>query len=599
MSACPHPLLSKAPGGCPVCPRAPLWPLTPDPISSDMATPYLSKKGKLRVPRRAPSRYVPTPEVKEIERRAREQPSSTVLDGKAASELLQRARAERSRRSLAEFIRNGWHVLHPGEKLRWSWHMEVVADHVQAMLEDLIRARTDETFTQRTRNLLINIPPRSAKTMIVSVFAPVWAWLHDPTLKIRCISGNPRVTNNSSRASRDLIDSSWFKEWFTPKWSIRSDADGIEFYKNSARGERHSSTFNAKITGEGTDVIIVDDPHDAKEVMSDVLREAVLEKWDGSIRNRVNDGMRCVRIGVMQRLHQEDWSGHVLGKHAEGVGSWEHVLTPQEYECVPACTCASCSRGHSFLGWKDPRTDEGELLHPDRFPAEFLETEKIELGSYGYAGQHQQRPAPADGGMFKKAWWRFWKPDGTEAPAAPRPRGCYEGPARALPALDWIVVSIDATFGKSTTSDYVGALVIGGSKADRFVLHNATRRLTFTETTALIRSLVAMFPKCTRVLVEKKANGDAILDVLGSEIPGLIAINPEGGKESRAAAITPACEAGNVYLLDGAPWLESFIGEFAIFPNGRHDDQVDALSQALIEMTKSVDVMRARMLSTW
>jgi predicted phage terminase large subunit-like protein len=288
-----------------------------------------------------------------------------------------------------------------------------------------------------------------------------------------------------------------------------------------------------------------------------------------------------------------DWSGHVLRDP-----SWRHLCIPMEHEQRSACACADCSAGATVFGWRDPRTVEGEPLHPERFPPDVLAAERVRLGSYGYAGQMQQRPAPAEGGMFRKAWWRFWKPDGVGADAV-RPDGCYTGPARALPKLERVAISLDATFKDGASTDYVCALVIGAHKADRFIIDRVKRHMGFVDTLAMMRDLRTRHPSVTKVLIEDKANGSAIVDVLTKEIGGVIAVNPGGSKEARAGAISPQVEAGNVHLPDGAPWVDDFIGELAAFPNGAHDDQVDALSQGLKDMGTLTAADRARALAQW
>ncbi len=157
-----------------------------------------------------------------------------------------------------------------------------------------------------------------------------------------------------------------------------------------------------------------------------------------------------------------------------------------------------------------------------------------------------------------------------------------------------IVLSLDASFKDTDGTDFVVFQVWGCNKADRFLLDQSRARRSFTSTLTEFRRLVAKWPMARKKIVEDKANGSAIIDTLQSEIAGIVAVNPEGGKEARAAAIQPQVESGNVYLPDGAPWLEEFVAEFTSFPNGKHDDQVDALSQALLELADSTGMSRTR-----
>jgi predicted phage terminase large subunit-like protein len=254
--------------------------------------------------------------------------------------------------------------------------------------------------------------------------------------------------------------------------------------------------------------------------------------------------------------------------------------------------------------FRDPRTTENELLFPALFTeAVVTQAEKDLRGDF--FGQHQQRPLPATGGTFKKAWWRFWKPDGTAqrngdgSEKGIRPDGCYEGPARALPAsFDRVVISLDANFkgNQAKGNDPVVFVVVGCKGADRFVLDRVRLFVGFTETLTAFRILVKQWPKAFKKLVEAKANGDAIIETLKTEIGGIVPVEPEGGKEARANAVSPQVESGNVYLPDGAPWLDEWVDEFSSFPKGAHDDQVDALSQALIELLVDNGAARFRAL---
>ena len=311
---------------------------------------------------------------------------------------LQRIQAEKCRRSLAEFVRYGWHVLEATTPLDWNWHIDAVCGHIQAVLEDWMKRQADPTFVQRIQNLLINIPPGTAKSRIVSVMTPAWMWVHCPQWRAIFLSANPRVAMRDSIYCRDVLESDWYRDWFNPQWSLAEDQNAKGLYRNTAGGYRQAMGFKARITGDRADALFVDDPHDAEEVESDIVRESVIDRWDSAIANRVNDLRSSVRIGIMQRLHFDDWSGHVLK-----TGIWEHLCIPQEFEPKRART--------TVIGWNDPRTQEGELLFPKRFTKPILTQELARLGSMGYAGQHQQQPMPSEGGVFKHAWFRYWRQD--------------------------------------------------------------------------------------------------------------------------------------------------------------------------------------------
>jgi len=290
----------------------------------------------------------------------------------------------------------------------------------------------------------------------------------------------------------------------------------------------------------------------------------------------------------MQRLHAADPTGHMLPV-------WDnvrHVCLPQEFE-----------PDHPFRFEGDPRTVEGELLDPVRFPIKVLKGEDGKggelrtLGEYGYAGQHQQRPAPAEGGRFKRAAWRFWSYAGE---MKPRPMGANTDPPVLLPigkeGFEEVIGSWDCAFKKKDDNDRVCGLTIARRGADRFVLWAKRDRMSFTETCDALVEQRKLFPKAFWVGVEDKANGTAVIEVMSRLITGVCAVEPEGGKEARAASIEPTVLAGNVFLPEGAEWLEQFFEEFAQFPRGPHDDAVDALAQGLRYFMQDGDVQHARLL---
>ena len=211
----------------------------------------------------------------------------------------------------------------------------------------------------------------------------------------------------------------------------------------------------------------------------------------------------------------------------------------------------------------------------------------MRLGSYRYAGQFQQRPSPADGGILKRAWFRFWRPAHMELPAVPvklSDGSLAQIQAVPIPAnFDTMIQSWDMAFKETSSSDYVVGQVWAAKDADRFLLDQHRARLDMPATKEAVLSVSARWPKASAKLVEDKANGPAVIQELRHQIEGLIAVAPEGGKIARAHAVSPMVESGNVYLPHPsiAPWVEAFLDEVTAFPNGRHDDQVDAMTQAL------------------
>lgn len=492
-------------------------------------------------------------------------------------------RAEAARRSLREFVRQAWHVVEPAMPYMHGWHIDAICDHLQAVTRDEID------------RLLITIPPGHAKSLLVSVLWPAWTWATNPAERSLFGSYSMDLAVRDSVRCRDLIESDWYRTTFAPDWSLKDDSNAKDWFQNTASGFRVSLSVGGQSTGLRGNLVVVDDPLNVKRASSAIEREGAIRWWDVAMSSRFNDMRRQRRVIIMQRLHEQDLAGHVLAQ-----GGYEHLNLPTRFEEKRRCvTYVRKPEGRTEL-FRDPRTVENELLFPSLFtPAVVEQAEKDLRGDF--FGQHQQRPLPATGGTFKKAWWRFWKPDGTGADVSPRPDGCYEGPARPIPErFDRVVISLDANFKgvQSKGNDPVVFVVVGCKGADRFVLDRVRLFVGFTETLSAFRLLVKKFPKAYRKLVEEKANGAAIIESLQAEIGGIVPIDPEGGKEARASAVAPQVESGNVYLPDGAPWLDEWVDEFATFPKGAHDDQVDALSQALLELLTSDSAARLRSLAT-
>ena len=470
---------------------------------------------------------------------------------------------ELARRSLREFVRQAWHVVEPATEYVPGWHLDAITDHLEAVSRGHIR------------HLLINMPPRHMKSLAVALFWPCWEWIDHPERRWLFASYAATLSIRDSLKCRRLIESSWFQRNCGDRFRLTSDQNTKGRFENDKSGYRLATSVSGAATGEGGDRIVCDDPHNVNEAESDTVRHSVIDWWDTVMSTRVNDPKRGARVIVMQRVHEDDLSGHVLAQ-----GGYEHLCLPAEYE-----------EGHSIItsiGWSDPRTNAGELLWPERFGKDEIDALKRSMGSYAAAGQLQQRPAPAEGGLFKRHWWRYWKPRGTPLPPVPvrLPSGEVQHvQAVDLPAqFDAFGQSWDMAFKDLVSSDFVVGQVWGKIRADRFLLDQTKERLDFPGTLRAVRSVTERWPAAALKLVEDKANGSAVIATLQHEISGLVPVNPEGGKEARASAVSPQVESGNVYLPHPAlkHWVAGFIEECAGFPNAKHDDQVDAATQILL-----------------
>lgn len=491
------------------------------------------------------------------------------LTASEAADLLRELDALDMTESLYAFVLGAWPELEPGTLLEDGVHIRAVCDHVQAQLEDRAIAlglmpRPEGWAGMRAQNLLIRIPPRCLKTIIVTVCATAWAWLRWPTMRILSLSSNPRVTSEAADKVRSLIRSDWYQQVFRPTWRIREDMDALSKFANTAGGWRAARGMTSRITGEGADWLVIDDPHDGAEVYSKAKREAVNQKWRRSVANRVNDPRYAIRTGVMQALHFDDWGQQRL---ADG---WGALVVRMLFEPRDASRV-------SPYGWTDWRTTEGEPLH-ERFTAAWCEQERKDKGAIDWAAQYQQDPAPIDGGIVKESDLRYYD---------------------ELPHLDAMVISVDASFKKTTSGSRVSVLVVGRGrdstgKQIRVVVDNDTRPMHMGDTIAAIKAMRAKWPRAKTILVEDKANGSEIVRQLQLEFVGVVPINPgNNSKEGRLMAVQSLFLSNAVWFPRHATWLDDMKYEVCTFPNAPKDDQVDALVQALLYMRSSTAAARS------
>jgi predicted phage terminase large subunit-like protein len=470
-----------------------------------------------------------------------------------------RRAAERDRtamqESLAGFVGGAWKIVEPMTVFSPNWHIDAICHHLEAVSAGEIR------------RLLINIPPRHMKSLAVSVMWPAWAWTRKPHLRFLTASYGQGLAERDATKSRDLIRSPWYQaRW--PDVRLKGDVNRTARYENTSTGHRIATSVGGMATGEGGDVLILDDPHKAEEVTSDTYRTKVLTWHDAAWAHRWNDPTTGVSVTVMQRLHEKDLSGHVLES-----GEWTHLCLPARYE-----------RRHPFVWPDDPRTEEGELLWPDHMPEIELGKVEAQMTSFRAAGQLQQRPAAQEGEMLKRGWWRFYDPDLLD-----------DGNEHLLPRFTHVVMSWDTSLKDRAKNDYVAGQAWGVYQADRYLLRLFHSRVNFQGTKTAIREMrewaLRKWPGAShRVLIENAASGPDAIEQLKREIDGVVKVVAEGSKEQRVEAAAPALESGNI-LVPGArmpdmdvgyvapAWVQELIEECSVFPNGQHDDQVDAWSQ--------------------
>lgn len=483
------------------------------------------------------------------------------------SELIKREAVELAA-DFKSFAIAAWDIVEPGTQFIPGVHVDAIAEHLQACAEGKIK------------RLLVNVPPRHSKSLLTSVLFNAWVWARDPTARFLTGSYALSLATVDAVRTRRIVESEWFqKRW--PSVVLQEDQATKQFTQTTQMGHRQITSVGGTTTGLGGNFLQLDDPISAQQAESAVLRQQCLTWYRESFSTRANT-TDTVRVVIMQRLHEQDLAGYILREEGN---LWDHLLLPLEYHGGKKTTS---------IGWADPRMVDGDILWPKRYSTEEITAMKRTLGSVAWAGQMQQAPVPRGGATFKKQWLRFHYDEELGRPepyVIQKEDGTFaEAPMKPLPKMDpdSRLASFDLAFKGGEDNDYVAGQVWARPVTERaqyYLLAQTHGQFDFVQTVQAIRALLDREP-CNSVLVEDKANGAAVIASLKSEIPGLIPVNPQGGKESRANAISPLMEAGQIHLPHPAqaPWVEGLIEEMMSFPRGAHDDRVDAMTQAIARM---------------
>lgn len=480
-------------------------------------------------------------------------PSADNADHEAAGSSAATKKTKVRKLTLKAFVHEAWRILEPVSSLVWNWHLDLICEYLT-----LIRDEDFKNVCGDLEGIIFNVPPRTMKSLLITVFFPIWVWTTDPSRRFMFISYSEKLSTQHSTFRRSIIESEWYQKDWGSIFSLSRDQNVKSHYENSSRGAMFSTGMQATATGMGGDVLIFDDPLNPEQAISQVEREAVNLRFDTTFRSRINDPAKGVKIIIMQRLHELDLTGHVLARESS---RWKHVSLPAVAEKDNTWNSPS---GKLLMTQK-----AGDLLWSARLPQSFLDSQRVGMGSWAYNGQYQQTPAPLDGGIIKRQWVRFY---------------------RQMPEkFEFMVQSWDCTFSGGRENDFVAGQVWGRSCGKYFMLPYRTYdRLDFGPTMAAIKACHAKYPQAHAVLIEDKANGPAIISELQKEIAGVVGVNPEGGKLARAQATAPLWESGSIELPDpqafGCNWIEDYLHNICTFPKAAHDDDVDATSQALIYM---------------
>lgn len=456
-------------------------------------------------------------------------------------------------KSFAGFVKEAWHVIEPGTRLKWNWHLDAMCLHLEAI-----------TWGRMTPWLIINVPPGSSKSTIVSVLWQAWEWgpCDMPHLRYVSTSFEEGNVTRDTRKCRDLIQS----EWYQQLWPSICEPNGKLLragetsFANSSTGSREGVAF-ASITGKRGDRVVIDDPHSLKGAESETQRNETIRLFVEGGLNRSNDAMTSAMVIVMQRLHENDLTGALLALQLGFV----HLCIPMEFE--PA------RRTRTPIDWTDPRSYEGEIMDPVRMPREAIDRQK-KAGEYQWNGQYQQRPAPREGGLFK-----------VEEIAI----------VEACPDGGKTVSGWDLAGSKRKTSAYSVRVKVTKVGANFYIRHVARKRTSPGELESMIiDTAVDDGANVLQALPQDPGQAGKAQKWRFAEIlEGFtFRITPEtGDKETRAQPFAAQVEAGRVFMVRG-DWNHEYREELRGFPAGMYKDQVDASSRAFAELFGMISTPR-------
>lgn len=475
--------------------------------------------------------------------------------------------------SLREFVKHAWKLVEPSTFVP-NWHIDSICEHLEAVTAGDIQ------------DLLVTMPPRHSKSLIITVLWPVWEWSKIPSYRWVFASYAFALSVRDSIKRRKIIQSQWFHDRYYDRFALIPEQNTKIRYENDRHGFMLASSVGGSNTGEGGERIIADDPHNIKKSESEDVRTDTVNWWNIVMSTRRNDLKHSARVVVQQRTHEGDVAGDIIER-----GGYVHLNLPTEFMFAGAPRCQTQwvvkATGETHT-WEDPRQEAGELLNPLRFDAEANEKAKLELGDYQYAAQHGQNPTPPSGSIVQAQWLKYY------------------GGIGQPPIPDWKqathnftpLFSLDCTFKEHKDTDFVAGLGWVMFGADIYLMPiKIHKRMNFPDTLDAVAEFVGgksldetkefpgIYPFMKIKLVEDKANGSAILDTLRHRIPGMVAYQPgNASKESRLASCSWRFRAGNVYLPHEsiAPWVIEYRYQLCAFPKARHDDYVDATSQALL-----------------
>ncbi|MEK3853438.1 phage terminase large subunit [Cytobacillus sp. FSL H8-0458] len=418
-------------------------------------------------------------------------------------------------------------------------HTRYLCSVIQEALDKKKKMLNGE-IPKQNQYIALSIPPRHGKSMTITETLPSFYLGQFPNDRVILAGYNTDFATKFGKKNKDKVEL-YGKKVFG-RTIKKGSSSATDWDIEGHRGGVISRGILSGVTGEGSDLMIIDDPIKTREeANSEVTRNKIWGEWIDSFSTRLHPA--AIVIIIMTRWHEDDLVGRLLNEEYGEPLPWKVINLPLEAE-----------DDNDHLGRKI-----GEPLWPERYGIDFIETRK-KMSATSFNALYQGRPTSQEGNIVKREWWKKY----TSLPKIPRK-----------------IMSIDATFKDSESSDYVSIQVWGKSGANAYLIDRHKARMDFPTTLKAIYQMKSKHNDISGIFVEDKANGSAIISMLRNKLSGIIPVNPQGGKIARVNAISDYIQAGNVWLPKDEPWVEEFIEEWAAFPRGKHDDDVDSASQAL------------------
>lgn len=443
------------------------------------------------------------------------------------------------------FFSKVFNTLHPGKSLYYDWHIELIIRYLHEVEKGVIK------------RLIINIPPRCLKSMCSSVFWPAWLLANDPSRKIITASYSKDLGLKHSQDCRFVMQSHWYRSFF-PDAAILKTQNTKSKFLTKLHGFRFTTSVNSTLTGEGADFIIVDDPQTPSQIFSKTGRQKTIRWFEQTLMSRLNDQKNGAIVVVMQRLHTNDLSGHLLRSN-----QWELLSIP----------IINNKAIHYKCGNYVYQRTANEILDSRRYNAQTLQQLQHELGDYAFNAQYKQEPHSAESSLIKKSWFKYFD---------------CQSLLSSTPHMQ-IYQSWDCAIKDGAYNDYTVCLTVAHHNDSYYILDIFRGKVEYPKLKNIILHYYNKYqPKS--VLIEDKASGQQIIQELRliqhkqeeSRTPmQVIPVTPKYDKVTRLMLVSPIIANGQVILPSNTPWVGEFEDELLDFPHAKHDDQVDALTQFL------------------